>query len=247
MHKEIYYYFKKFGEIDSIIYRRQNPECIFVEFKSAASAIAAAIENKHQIEDKELDIKIVFNRQNDINETEEVRSTLANMNIDANDEVRVKRDSLSRSDLCSIAEVCTHFKSNTENVFSERFSHLYTAAGREDSDELKRLFKNFGSLIRSVEVENRFLFSITVDKDKTLFQLLVTYSSSLESLTLRNVFIEPDFIPQLKPIFERLKYLAIEINPIQALGSRDIGLSLDCCPELEELHLETIVDLLKNS
>lgn len=124
MHEKIHGHFKQFGEIDSIIYRRQNAECVFVQFKSVTSATAATVENKHQIKNKEVDVEIVHNQQNKVNKAEEVCSALASMDIDESDEVRVKQNSLSRSDLCCIAEICTYFKSNAEKVFSERFPHI---------------------------------------------------------------------------------------------------------------------------
>lgn len=130
--------------------------------------------------------------------------------MDIYDEVCLENSSLSCSDLCDIAEDCTHFKSNAENVFSDRFSEVYTMDGY-DFDELKRLFRIFGSFIKTIDF--RSLHSKTMNEK--MIQMIITHCSGnnclLESLKLTGFDVKPIFWHNFEKL-EEVFFKNMEIN-----------------------------------
>lgn len=135
---------------------------------------------------------------------------------------------LNLCDLCAVAEVCPHFKNIAQYVFSRRFVHLkleyddyifriIVNAGNqfyfdhpEQKPLIKSIFKNFGSLIKSIDV-----FICKNKYTRKIFKLITTYCTEpkclIEKLRLPCEIDNKKMVQRLLPVFSQLKYLDINV------------------------------------
>lgn len=166
--------------------------------------------------------------------------------------IRVILEKLPLCDLSAVAEVCGRYKTIAKSVFASKFANFdisthFTKMTESVGDiksidnvsvaTVKRVFRNFGSSIRSLYLSNNFLEAKYND---LIVKLMAMYCSSADSI-LRKITFD-DFVlqnlststeQQMKLIFERLSYLGI------SYGSHHEQLAqlLSVCSELTELFL----------
>lgn len=200
-------YFEQFGEI---IDKHKCTNCMFIVFKTAASAAIAISINKHRIDNEEIGVKAAhIDNQHEllVLVREEIRlicedsnkkmdkdnlhvSSIANqempskfLNMLNDDCLQEIFRLLSLDDFCSVADVCTRFRNNAKILFAPKFADVIIAPFN-GKIELERLFRNFGSFIKSIAFNGLLNQQ---DYNEALL-LLATYCSTkrskLEKLTL---------------------------------------------------------------
>ncbi|XP_037051417.1 uncharacterized protein LOC119085211 [Bradysia coprophila] len=156
-------------------------------------------------------------------------------------------DSLTPTDLCSLAETCTRFQQITQRVFPKGFSiernhyccdHSYMDEDRcqyrfksgtqsicyENAEDVERILKNFGP----------HLSTLLISCDETVANLVAKYCDdiSLNDLRIEDIRSIECLSVKLKPIFQRLLTLVI------------VGCHLVIDATTLELNCDSLIELI---
>ncbi|KAJ6649531.1 hypothetical protein Bhyg_04767 [Pseudolycoriella hygida] len=143
---------------------------------------------------------------------------------------------LSLVDLCTTAEVCTHFKKIAGAVFESKHKHFeIPTIGVEFSDN-QRILKHFGHLITSSSfLIHKFPVSLNEKQVNLIFEWLGKYcTKTLESFVIGGVKKCP-LPPPAIPFLSKVK----SIEFCYPISSDDLKEVLDSCKNLVTLKLYT--------
>lgn len=236
----------------------------FIEFESEASAKAATVQQDHSIADiifkavpasnwyeqedcpRSNTIENVTSAIDDMKLTPQKNSPTNILKILNNDCLLPIFKHLSLRDLCTVAEVCSKFKSNAIKAFSLRYMDLRILSdisidgilvcsdgeilfdGVNSMALLRSLFRNFGSCLKSLYLNGTHLKKKQIQQ---ISHILEKFGSNGAISTLKIEGFEVENVPT--EMLGNLKCFTISSSD----HSHKIANSLKECRELIELHL----------
>lgn len=225
---------------------------VLVQLTDSAAMEAAISEPEHQIGNEMIRISVITIHH-------WYPQDISILNDDC---IRAIFEKLPLSDLSAVAEVCRPYKTLAKSEFAKKFAHFDTSKHFSEMTErvddigsssenvvdcsnekypvavLKRVFRNFGSSMKSLYLSNKF---IEAKYNNLVVKLMAVYCSGADSILTKLTFddfvlnnnLSASTVQQMKLLFEGLTYVGISYGS----HHKQLAQLLSVCSELTELIL----------
>lgn len=230
-------YFENFGVVDDVrFHTRDTFQYGFVQFNSADDASTILSQRSHRIANWNVKVKAAdfwhqpaIEKPNPLLIAPDQESPSHILNALDEDCLSTIFEYMNVKTLTNAAEVCVRFNNHAKRAFAKNHAKLELIDGFLKSAEMKKLFKNFGSIISTLRVDELALRSVN-----DFWSVANEYlTPRLKSLELVNFTLNGSITAKLRPLFQTLEEFRFMCGDLNVDGKS----LMDACVNLKALGL----------